>query len=113
MIPSGWPEGLPRPGNRGFSRVGSLSPWFEIYLIAEDTYAILEPNHFEEVVSYLILGRKRALLFDTGMGIGNIEAEVGRLTGLPIIVVNSHFHYDHIGGNHLFRMFGPVTMILR
>ena len=102
MISSGWPEALPRPGNLGLERIESISPWFEIRRVDGQTLAILEPNHWEEVISYLILGRERALLFDTGMGIGDIRAEVERLTGLPVIVVNSHSHYDHMGGNHQF-----------
>jgi glyoxylase-like metal-dependent hydrolase (beta-lactamase superfamily II) len=48
------------------------------------------------------LGAERAILFDTGMGIENIQAEVERLTDLPVVVVNSHSNYDHIGDNHRF-----------
>ena len=102
MIDSGWPRVLPRPANKNLPRIESISPWFAIYKIEEDTYALIEPNHWEEVVSYLILGRERALLFDTGMGIADIRAEVEALTNLPVLAVNSHFHYDHVGGNSLF-----------
>jgi glyoxylase-like metal-dependent hydrolase (beta-lactamase superfamily II) len=42
------------------------------------------------------------VLFDTGNGIGNIKAIVDRLTDKPIQVLNSHSHFDHIGGNHYF-----------
>jgi len=54
------------------------------------------------VISYLILGDERAVLLDTGMGIGDIRAEAERLTDLPVTVVNSHSHYDHVGDNHRF-----------
>ena len=54
------------------------------------------------MISYLIVGTERALLFDTGLGIGDIRAAVSELTDLDIVVVNSHTHYDHVGGNHLF-----------
>jgi glyoxylase-like metal-dependent hydrolase (beta-lactamase superfamily II) len=99
---SGWPEALPRPGNQKLTQLPSASPWFDVYQVNAGTYAILEPRHYEEVISYLILGTKRALLLDTGMGIGNIHIEVQRLTALPVVVVNSHSHYDHVGDNHRF-----------
>jgi glyoxylase-like metal-dependent hydrolase (beta-lactamase superfamily II) len=103
LAASGWPNALPREANRSLNRHESVAPWFEIYEVADGTYAILEPHHYEEVISYLILGDKRAVLFDAGMGIGDIRTEVERLTQLPVIVVNSHSHYDHIGGDHQFR----------
>jgi glyoxylase-like metal-dependent hydrolase (beta-lactamase superfamily II) len=36
------------------------------------------------------------------MGISDIKTIVSGLTDLPIRVVNSHHHFDHIGGNQLF-----------
>lgn len=76
--------------------------------VQPDVLAIYEPGQFEEVISYLIIGDQRALLFDTGLGIGNIRSVVDPLTELPVLVLNSHSHYDHIGGNHLFeRIYGP------
>ncbi|NNF16074.1 MAG: MBL fold metallo-hydrolase, partial [Gammaproteobacteria bacterium] len=76
--------------------------WFEIYHVQPDVYAIYEPGQFEEVISYLIVGSQQALLFDTGLGIGDIHKVVTALTSLPVIVLNSHSHYDHIGGNYQF-----------
>ena len=64
--------------------------------------AIYEPKQWQEVISYLVLGTNRALLFDTGMGIASISDVVARLTDLPVTVVNSHSHFDHIGGNAEF-----------
>jgi glyoxylase-like metal-dependent hydrolase (beta-lactamase superfamily II) len=102
MTYSQWPDVLPRPANRGLERLPALDPWFEIYLVRPGTFALLEPRHYEEVISYLILGRARAVVLDTGMGIGDLQAEVRQLTGLPLVVVNSHGHYDHVGDNHRF-----------
>ncbi len=105
MEGSGWPEALPRPGNQRLKRLDSAAPWFEVYQVSTGAFALLEPRHYEEAISYLILGTEKAILFDTGMGIGNIRAEVERLTrptGVPVVVVNSHGHYDHIGDNHRF-----------
>lgn len=99
---SDWPEALPRPGNQRLMRVQSGAPWFEVYQVDAGTFALLEPRHYEEVISYLILGGERAALLDTGMGIGDIRAEVERLTDLPVVVINSHSHYDHVGDNYRF-----------
>ncbi len=65
-------------------------------------FAIYEPHQAEEVISYLIVGEKRALLFDTGMGISDIKKVTSELTRLPIVVLNSHTHDDHVGGNWEF-----------
>ena len=52
--------------------------------------------------SYLLLGREQALLIDTGLGISNIENAVRAVTELPIAVVTTHVHWDHIGGHKYF-----------
>ncbi|MFX0204925.1 MAG: MBL fold metallo-hydrolase [Candidatus Hodarchaeota archaeon] len=102
MNSSSWPSVLPRPGNQRLTGIKSISRWFEIYKVNDLTFALLEPFHVEEVISYLIVGDKRAILFDTGMGISNIQVEVEELVEVPVIVVNSHSHYDHIGENFRF-----------
>ena len=51
---------------------------------------------------HLIPGRDRAILFDTGFGIGDLKSMVEGLTDLPITVVNSHNHGDHTLGNPQF-----------
>ena len=48
---------------------------------------------------YLLEGQEKALLLDTGYGIGNLRTLVERLTDKPIIVANTHFHPDHSAGN--------------
>ncbi|MFV2090621.1 MAG: MBL fold metallo-hydrolase [Pseudomonadales bacterium] len=97
-----WWDVLPRPEWGAFERLDDGGGWFEVYRVRDDVLAIYEPGQFEEVISYLILGTERALLFDTGLGIGNIRAALTSLTELPVVVLNSHSHYDHVGGNHLF-----------
>ncbi len=76
--------------------------WFEVYALEHQVFAICEPHHFQEVISYLIIGNDRSVLLDTGMGLANIKAVVEKLTDTPITVVNTHAHFDHVGGNHLF-----------
>lgn len=98
-----WYDALPRPAWSAFEPVEQSQPWFEVYEVAPSVFAIYEPGQFEEVISYLIVGAERALLFDTGLGIGNMRQLASDLTGLETIVVNSHTHYDHVGGNHQFQ----------
>ncbi len=93
---------LPRPEYAELTRRASPDPWFELYEVAEGVTAIYEPQQWQEVISYLIEGSDRALLFDTGNGIGNIATVVASLSDKPITVLNSHGHYDHVGGNHAF-----------
>jgi len=73
--------------------------WFAVQRLREGVYLVGEPMH---VNSYLIVGSRRAVLLDTGMGIGDIRGCVRAITDLPVLVVNSHYHFDHVGGNHLF-----------
>ncbi len=93
---------LPRPEYAGLQRIPSGDDWFETYRLAPGVTAIYEPHQWQEVISYLIEGTERALLFDTGNGIGDIAGVVRRLTALPVSVLNSHTHYDHVGGNFAF-----------
>ena len=97
-----WCKPLPRPEYKSLKRVATNDPWFEVYKVAPNTFAIYEPHQSEEVISYLILGKDKALLFDTGMGISDIRKVVSELTKLPVIVLNSHTHNDHVGGNWQF-----------
>ncbi len=98
-----WCRQLPRPEYRGMERVAPEVEWFEIYRVRPGVFALYEPRQYEEVISYLIVGSQRVLLFDTGIGVGDIRAAVGRLTSLPVTGLNSHSHFDHTGGNHQFR----------
>ncbi len=97
-----WCRKLPRPQYARLERVADPDPWFQVYRVAPGVFALYEGHQAEEVISYLIVGRKQALLFDTGMGIEPIRPLIERLTRLPVVVVNSHSHYDHVGGNHEF-----------
>ena len=46
-----------------------------------------------------MLGQDQAALIDTGMGIGSLLSIVRSITSLPLVVVNTHGHPDHAGGN--------------
>lgn len=56
----------------------------------------------ENVFCYLIVGTKKAMLIDTGYGYGNFWESVKSITDKPLIIVNTHGHCDHVGGNAQF-----------
>lgn len=98
-----WWDKLPRKSWSRFEKIPQSQKWFEVYQILPGIFAIYEPGQWEEVISYLIVGTKRNLLFDTGLGIGDIKKLVSEITSVEPLVINSHTHYDHIGGNYQFR----------
>lgn len=107
-----WWDALPRAQWSPFEKIAMQQDqdWFQVYRIKDGVYAIYEEGQFEEVISYLITGSEYALLFDTGIGVGDISAIVGQLTDSPVSVLNSHTHYDHVGGNYLFeKIYGADT----
>lgn len=79
-----------------------IQDWFDVREVEPGIFAIEEPLHVECVKSHLVVGTERAVLIDTGMGVGDIRAVVDGLTDLPVTVLLSHAHWDHIGGNSRF-----------
>ena len=79
-----------------------MDGWFTVEEIDSQTFAISEYKHWEETHCYLLCGMERAVLIDTGLGVSNIRSVVAKLTTLPIMVVTTHVHWDHIGGHQYF-----------
>lgn len=76
----------------------SSEPFFARRVL-DDVWVIAEPPH---VNMWLILGRDRAVLVDSGLGIAPLRPLVEAITELPVLLVNSHAHFDHVGGNGEF-----------
>ena len=109
-----WCKQLPRPEYAKLKRVRVADTWFEVYKVAPNVLAIYEPHQSEETIGYLIVGNARALLFDTGMGIGDLKALTLKLSKLPVVVLNSHTHDDHVGNNWQFdTVYGMDTEFTR
>ncbi|MCE5342380.1 MAG: MBL fold metallo-hydrolase [Eubacteriales bacterium] len=59
-------------------------------------------NDHNEATCYLVTGTQRALLIDTANGYVDLNALCRELTPLPVTVVNTHGHCDHVFGNLYF-----------
>lgn len=74
----------------------------ELFLVKEIGNKIYLIDDNKNATAYLVIGENKALLIDTGTGFGDLYSLVKSLTNLPIIVVNTHAHYDHVWGNFQF-----------
>ena len=73
--------------------------YFTVYKYNENLYQIKDA--LGSLIT-LVIGSEKALVFDTGYGIGDLKKEISEITDKPLIVVNSHGHMDHSCGNYQF-----------
>lgn len=76
--------------------------WYQATRIDADTTLIIEPHiHvLEQANMWLVEGRDRDMILDTGMGVVPLRPFLDTLRrdpAKPIICVSSHTHIDHIG----------------
>ena len=83
--------------------------WHSVTHMGSDVYRISEPLGAIEprfgvdtADMYLVLGQERAALIDSGTGIGDARAVASEITDLPVMVLNTHYHWDHSGANWRF-----------
>ena len=67
--------------------------------IAPKTWLMSE---YKLVNTYLLEGEKAAMLIDGGIGLGNLAADVKKLTDKPVIFVATHGDSDHLGAAGYF-----------
>ncbi len=67
--------------------------------IAPHTYEIGE---FDCASIFLIVGDEKAMVIDTGTGIGDLKGFIRTLTDKPLMVCYTHNHMDHVGGAGAF-----------
>lgn len=76
-----------------------MGNWFATRKLEAGIFLVSEPVH---VNSFLIEGSSAAALIDTGLGIGNIREVAEDLASHDVFALNTHYHFDHTGGNHWF-----------
>ena len=76
-----------------------MKNWHKVEQLNEDTWRIIEGDIMN---CYLLLGGERALLIDTGDGLGNLGQVVKEITDLPLTVALTHRHCDHACGRGWF-----------
>ena len=84
----------------GNSLLAQTSGWYSSKETGVKTWIIKEPGFDENM--YLLEGQDSSLLIDAGFGMGNLRDFVKSLTSKPLIIVNTHFHPDHTGGDYEF-----------
>ena len=79
-------------------------PWFTIDEVETGVFMIVEPHCHRLVRAnlFLIKGRDRDLLIDTGMGVANLREAIAPLVDKPLILFTTHAHIDHMGGHRPF-----------
>jgi glyoxylase-like metal-dependent hydrolase (beta-lactamase superfamily II) len=75
--------------------------WFHVAEMEPGVHLVAEPGH---VCSWLIHGRERSVLLDTGLGVADVAAAIAPVATSPVEVVTSHAHFDHVGGNERFEV---------
>ena len=82
-------------------------PPLQVHRYAEDTWILRQSvrTNFEAPFLYLLAGKERALLVDTGAGGGvPVREVVDELVGVgfPLVVSHSHAHGDHVADDAQF-----------
>ena len=73
----------------------------DVFKINSSTFRIEDGG----VRFFLFCGSEKAALIDTGMEKPDAKEIAGKLTSLPLILINTHADPDHISGNSAFEEF--------
>lgn len=111
------PERKEKPSKWAFTKVlrefstlkefyPEINPYVEAYKFRDNLYCLYSESLLAggaDMWGYLIIGPEKALLVDTGYGVGNIKKLCEKLApGKEILAANTHCHTDHCGGNICF-----------
>lgn len=82
----------------------SAEPWFASRRVDDGLWRLWEPNvhPFARCNIWLVAGRDKALVVDTGLGVVPLAHVVARLVAQPCTALATHYHFDHTGALHEF-----------
>ena len=86
-------------------KVYPVNPYVEVYQLQQNIFGLLTESSdgMGDPWMYLIIGGQKAMLVDTGFGLGDLKGLCSVLApGKELIVVNTHGHPDHAYGNAQF-----------
>jgi glyoxylase-like metal-dependent hydrolase (beta-lactamase superfamily II) len=88
----------------GMSTLEIADNWFLVESVGDGVSLITEPevDPFIRCNMWLVRGRDRSLLIDTGLGVRSLRAELPLLAERPVVCLATHAHFDHCGGLHEF-----------
>ena len=79
--------------------MNATDDWYDVVEISDSAWRVAEGVIFG---SYLLEGDDRALLIDAGAGVGDLRTTVEGLVDVPVTLLLSHSHWDHVGNGAQF-----------
>ena len=98
-------------------------PEFQVHEYNEDFYILRQSgcSNFEKPFLYLLFGKDKALLLDTGAGKTDIARVVSNVINkwlarskhnpIELVVAHTHSHDDHTGGDEMFKSVPRTTVV--
>jgi glyoxylase-like metal-dependent hydrolase (beta-lactamase superfamily II) len=82
----------------------ATGPWFARRRVDDRTWHLWEQyaHPFLRCNVWLVRGRDRSMLVDSGLGIASLAAAAADLLDQPLAAVATHYHFDHVGSLHEF-----------
>src|SRR5207237_459887 len=99
-------------------------PEFQVHEYNENFYILRQSgcSNFEKPFLYLLFGREKALLLDTGAGKTGIARVVSNIidkwsartkrNSIELVAAHTHSHRDHTGGDEPFKSLPDTTVVL-
>lgn len=79
--------------------MNATDDWYDVDTPARGVWTITEGGKFG---SQLVAGDDRAVLIDAGAGVGDLRGMAEQLVDVPITLLLTHAHWDHVGNGHQF-----------